>query len=67
MSSDKFCNAMVKNVEDALQKKGLKLPSKCTTPLRSDYKPELDYTGELKADGLQWYQELVGSLRWANE
>jgi len=67
ISSDKFCNAMVKNVEDTLQKKGLKLPSKCITPLRSDYKPELDCTGELKADGLQWYQELIGSLMWACE
>jgi len=53
MSSDKYCNSMVKNVEDTLQKTGLKLPSKCITPLRSDYKPELDCTGELKADGLQ--------------
>ena len=24
-------------------------------------------TGELKADGLQLYQELIGSLRWAIE
>jgi hypothetical protein len=62
MSSDKYCAAMVKNVEDVLQKKGLRLPSKCTTPLQSGYKPELDCTGELKADGLQWYQEMIGLL-----
>ena len=67
MSSDKYCDAMVKNVQDVLQKKGLRLPSKCITPLRSGYKPELDCTGELKADGLQWYQEMIGSLRWACE
>jgi hypothetical protein len=67
MSSDKYCAAMVKNVEDVLQKKGLRLPSKCTTPLQSGYKPELDCTGELKAEGLQWYQEMIGSLRWAIE
>ena len=67
MSSDKYCAAMIKNVEDVLEKKGLRLPSKCITPLRSGYKPELDCTGELKADGLQWYQEMIGSLRWAVE
>ena len=67
MSSDKYCASMVKNVEENLAKKGLRLPSKCTTPLKHGYKPELDCTGELKADGLQWYQEMVGSLRWAIE
>ena len=67
MSSDKYCSAFVTNVEESLEKKGLRLPSKCVTPLRSDYKPELDATCELKADGLQWYQEIIGSLRWAVE
>ena len=32
-----------------------------------DYKPKLDCTGEFKTDGLQWYQELIGLLRWACE
>ena len=27
----------------------------------------MDTTPELKADGLQWYQELIGTLRWACE
>ena len=27
----------------------------------------MDCIGELKADGLQLYQELIGSLRWAME
>ena len=27
----------------------------------------MDDTAELKADGLQWYQELIGQLRWAVE
>ena len=67
MSSDKYCAAFVTNVEESLEKKGLRLPSKCVTPLSSGYKPELDTTGELKADGLQWYQEIIGSLRWAVE
>jgi hypothetical protein len=68
MLSDKYCSAMVKNVEHILQKKGLRLQSECPAPLSHGYKPELDCTGgELKADGLQWYQELIGCLCWAVE
>ena len=44
-----------------------RLPSKCKTPLAYGYHPEIDITPELKADGLQQYQELIGILRWAVE
>jgi hypothetical protein len=40
-------------VEDALAKKGLRLPTKCYTPLPVNYCPELDTSAELKADGVQ--------------
>ena len=53
---------MVKNVEENLAKKGLRLPMKCNLPTKHGYRPEMDCTGELKADGLQLYQELVSSL-----
>ena len=52
---------------DSLTKKGLRLPSKCPTPLSNGYRPEVDVTAELKADGVQYYQELIGVLRWAVE
>ena len=67
MSSDKYCAAAVASVADVLKKKGLGLPSKCVTPLSNGYRPEIDVTPELKADGVQYYQELVGMLRWAVE
>ena len=67
MSSDAYCTALVKTVESILEKKGLRLLSKCRTPLAHGYRPELDATAELKSDGVQWYQELIGSLRWAVE
>ena len=67
MSSEKYCTAVVANVEEILKKKGLRLPSKCTTPTGSGYRPEMDVTAELKADGVTWYQELIGQLRWAIE
>lgn len=31
----------------------------------ANYRPELDDTAELKADGVQWCQELIGMLCWA--
>ena len=67
MSSDKYCAAMVRNIEDGLNKKGLRLPTRCELPIRHGYRPEMDCTAELKADGLQFYQEIIGSLRWAVE
>ena len=67
MSSEKYVKAAVANVEDRLAREGKRLPSKCGAPLTSGYKPELDVSQELKADGLQQYQELVGVLRWSVE
>ena len=67
MLSDKYCADMVKNVEETLAKKGLRLPTKCNLPTMHGYRSEMDCTGELKADGLQFYQELIGSLSWSIE
>ena len=67
MSSDKYCEALVTNVEEVLKKKGLKLPTKCFLPMMQSYKPELDCTDELDATSTTWFQELIGSLRWAIE
>ena len=65
MSSDKYCAAMVKNVEETLANKGLRLPMKCNLPTKHGYRTEMDCTGELKYDGLQFCQELIVPLRWA--
>ena len=67
MSAEKYVSAAVKNVEESLAKKSLRLPTKCYTPLSPDYKPELDISAELRSDGFQYYQELIGVLRWAVE
>ena len=55
---------VVKNVEGILAKKGLWLPSKCPLPLSNRYRPEMDCVGELKAEDIQLYQEIIGQLRW---
>jgi hypothetical protein len=67
MSPQKYVDASVKNVEDKLAKDGLRLPSKCITPLQSSYHPSEDVSPELNSDGLKIYQELIGVLRWAIE
>ena len=67
MNSDQYVKAAVTNVEEKLAKSGRRLPSKCSSPLKAGYKPELDVSGELKGDGLHYYQELIGVLRWAVE
>ena len=55
MSSEKYCEAAVNNVESELEKYNLKLPSKCLTSLLSWYRSEMDKTAELKTDGIQRY------------
>ena len=67
LSAEKYVKSAVENVEQILQKGGQKLPRKCKTPLSSSYRPELDTSPELKEDGLQRYQELIGVLRRAVE
>ena len=67
MSSEKYVKAAVANVEEKLSKSDKRLPSRCNTPLKPRYRPEMDGSCELKDDGLQYYQELVGVLRWMVE
>ena len=49
ISAEKYVLALVRDVEEALGKKGLWLPSKCYTPLPPDFWPELDTSSELRA------------------
>ena len=67
MWSDKYFTAMFNNLYTILDKKGLKFTSKCVTPLKHGYSPELDFTVELMSDGVQWYQKIIVSLLWSIE
>ena len=67
MSSEKYVKAAIKNIEQTLAESNQRLPIKCRTPLSSGYRPELDTSPELKTEGLQRYQELIGILHWAVE
>jgi hypothetical protein len=67
ISPGKYVAASVNNIEEKLAKEGQRLPSKCTTPMTSDYHPSNDTTEELTSDGVKLYQEYIGVLRWAVE
>ena len=62
MESNQYCESAVKIFEEVLNKKEFRLSCKCRTPFRSGFKQEQDTTDDLKADGVQWYQELIGQL-----
>jgi hypothetical protein len=44
-----------------------RLPNKVPTPLSSGYRPELDVSPLLKDEEANYYQQLIGVLRWAVE
>ena len=67
MSSEKYIKLAIENIEQTLVETNQHLPTKCRTPLSSGYRPELDTSPELKTEGLQRYQELIGILHWAVE
>ena len=67
ISSEKYVKAALENIEKQLAENGQRLPTKCKTPFTYGYRPENDTSPELKADGIQKFQELIGILRWAVE
>ena len=67
MSSDAYVRRAVGEVERTLGDVGKKLATKVKTPLSTDYKPELDQTPELDAKRANYYQGLIGILRWMCE
>lgn len=67
ISSSKYIQDSIKNLELKLDKKNLKLRSNVKAPLSKDYRPELDSSPELNAEDSSLYQSLIGSLRWMVE
>ena len=65
LCSEQYVAEAIRNVEAELQAKKLKLPSKTSTPLSSGYRPELDVSPLLNDEETNYYQNLIGILRWA--
>jgi hypothetical protein len=66
-SSSQYVQSAVRNVEEYLTARGMKLPSKAETPIRTSYRPELDVSSELGPCDGAYYQSLIGILRWMVE
>jgi hypothetical protein len=69
MSSDDYVKGAISNVETELDKvdRKLKNAKHSTSVLPHGYRPELDVSPELDDEQANYYQELVGVLRWAVE
>ena len=67
MSSEKYVKQAVADVETELAEINQCLPTKVTTPLLQGYRPELDSSKELDPRRAQYYQSLIGVLRWICE
>jgi hypothetical protein len=67
LSSHHYITEAVKNVETELQKVGKTLSNSVSTPLSSDYRPELDVSAMLAPPQAQYFQNLIGILRWIVE
>jgi hypothetical protein len=67
MSSEKYVKQAVADVETELEKVDECLPTRVSTPLSQGYRPELDQSRELDAKRGQYYQSLIGVLRWICE
>ena len=67
MSSDDYVKSAVDNVKTELNKINSQLPKNVETPLSSGYRPELDSSRELTPSQINYYQGLIGTLRWICE
>ena len=66
-SSDAYVKSAVADVERELGYINQKLRNKVSTPFSSEYRPELDQSPALDAKRANYFQGLIGVLRWAIE
>jgi hypothetical protein len=66
VKSGKYIKEALKTLENTLAEKGEKLSEKAA-PMPTNYRPELDVTPELTDESANWFQGLIGILRWAVE
>lgn len=75
MSSQSYVKNAVKNIKDRLNDDGLRFNTKLSSiefsakqPFSStEYRPELDTSAECNEDQTQFYQNVIGILRWLVE
>lgn len=67
VSSQKYIQAVIEQVELALQKQAYKLTKNAYMPMAASFIPELDTLDELDTNDAQYYLKLIGILQWITE
>ena len=62
-----YLKAAVAIVEKSVKITTRQFPNKVLMPMVLSYLTVLDASKELKPDNIQFFQELIGMLRWATE
>jgi hypothetical protein len=62
-----YVKRAIADVEHELAQVDEHLPTKVTTPLSSGHRPELDTSPELDAKLSNYFQRLIGVMRWMCE
>jgi len=66
-SATEYVKRALQEVERELLLQNAYLPKRVETSLSSNYRPELDFTQELVGSQINYYQGLIGVLRWVVE
>ena len=69
LSPSKYVQEAVRNVKEYHEREypGRRWPKQAATPFLKDYRPELDFTPELKTETASYFQSQIGVLRWMVE
>ena len=67
ISCDLYVKRALTEVERELAKVGKALPTRVSTPITPEYRPEIDSTPEIDPKRANYYQGLIGVLRWMCE
>ena len=67
LSSTAYLTNVIRELKERLQSVNMKLPTRCPTPLPSNYRAEMDDSKLLDPEWTNWYQGLIGILRWLTE
>jgi len=67
MSSDTYVKRAIDDVERELASIGEQLKTKVSTPMSTGYRPEVDSSPELDSKRTNYFQGLIGVLRWICE
>ena len=65
--SDQYVKEAINVVKKEIIKTGKEFPKRCSSPFPSGYRPELDFTPLLDAETANYYQQVIGILRWIVE